>query len=63
MCINIYEIIYKTLTGLVLQEVWSNESLIDNNRSVVLDRSHAVDKKHALYEKKTETKINVLNTF
>lgn len=63
MCINIYDIIYKTLTGLVLQEVWSNESLIDNNRSVVLDRSHAVDEKHALCEKKTETKINVLNTF
>lgn len=38
----------KILTGLVLEEIWSDESLIDNDRSVVLDRSHTVDEKHAL---------------
>lgn len=38
----------KQLTLLVLQEVWSDKSMVDHDRSVVLNRQHAVDEKDRL---------------
>lgn len=40
--------LFLTLTGLVLQEVRPDETLVDHHRSVVLDRDHAVDEEDAL---------------